>query len=324
MTTTTCSRSWGALFVLLPGVASLLAGCGGGSGASGRIVGFIYTRTGGLTGYLAQPVNRAAANPDPAFILLPDPPDPSQYTSVPNAKMTLTDAAWIAYVEARQEKNPQFPPAAPAATTLTDADGGYTFTDLAAGQYRLTVETGRGPVTVAEPVTVYPGHTARGTETPSGAPADLVPRFSLLGTATFGPTYAPVVAATVSLRDTGYSMVTGPDGAYGFGGLGEGYYFLDVTKDGFPAQDFYLTVVAGETTYGPFTPIPPTENNTYDSYTTTTSSSFTSSPPPSYTGSETAGSTYDPSSEGDTTGTEDDVGDTLGQPILHPHVPVKR
>jgi hypothetical protein len=276
---------------------------------------------------LAQSTSRAATDDGSGVVLLGEPPSSAEHTAVGGAKLTLEDAAWVRLVADLQAKQLNPPPVVPLAEKTSAADGAYVFQHLPAGKYLLEIELPGVAQPVQREVSVYPGMTARGTEVPQVAsPALLVPGFSLLAQVPQTPSFAPVVAATVALSGSPWSVTTGADGRYVMGGIPEGYYFLQLVKEGFTPRDYYVGVVNGKVTYGPYSPSPTTsETIWYDTHGGTntggTTTTVPTTPPPPTTGNTdttTPTEPYDPADEGDTIGDEDDVGDTLGQMVRPP------
>ncbi|NCQ33692.1 carboxypeptidase regulatory-like domain-containing protein [bacterium] len=305
-----------------------LAGCGGGGGHSGTgsLAGYVYTQTGDLTGYVAQSTGRATTADGSGVVLLSEPPNSASHTALAGTRLLLKDAAWVRLVADLQAKQLNPPPVVPVAEKISAAEGAYAFQSVPAGKYVLEIEFPGAAQPVQREVSVYPGLTARGTEVPQAVnPAALVPGFSLLVQVPQATSFAPVVAATVALSGTPWSVSTGADGRYVMGGIPEGYYFLQIAKEGFAPRDYYVEVVSGKVTYGPYSPAPNTNETVW--YDTNGSSSGggtattvpTSSPPPTTgTPTTTTSGSYDPADEGDTTGDTDDVGDTLGQTVRPP------
>lgn len=95
------------------------------------------------------------------------------------------------------------------------------------------------------------GCTDGGAETPQGDPAlddlDLQASDStgIIRGIVIDASITPVVGATVTIQGSGASTTTNENGAFGFGDLEPGTYFLDAEKPGFASVQTSTEVVAG-------------------------------------------------------------------------------
>ena len=119
------------------------------------------------------------------------------------------------------------------ASKLTDPEGGFSFEELAPGEYEITV-TKRDYLSYAKRVTVESGKTQTVEILLTKESAT---KGSVAGMVKGAETQAAIVGCKVTLVETGANVETNDSGEFGFENLDPGTYSLRFEKDGYFDQD---------------------------------------------------------------------------------------
>ena len=128
-----------------------------------------------------------------------------------------------------------------AASTVTNASGAYTLSNVPAGSYTVSASTS-GYTTASQSVSVTAGQAA----TAGLALAKTVAAGSISGKVTDASTGAGIAGATVS--DGPASATTDSTGAYTLAGVPAGTYTLTVSASGYGSGSQSVSVTSGQTT----------------------------------------------------------------------------
>jgi hypothetical protein len=130
--------------------------------------------------------------------------------------------------------------------TLTKADGTYILTDIPAGSYAITYAKDKKQLDKVT-LNLNQGETVARNVTLTGADAPLPPKALIRGTVT-DPKNTPLTGVRVTLegKDLTVMTISAPNGTFLLRDLPSGTYKLSVSKQGFVARYFSLTLKGGQ------------------------------------------------------------------------------